>query len=101
MKAIISTGNKQYLVQEGDVVTIDIIDTSKKEVSFTPLMLVSDKETLIGTPELAGHSVKAEITEELVRDDKVLAIRYKAKKRVHKVRGHRQGHTQIKITSVK
>jgi ribosomal protein L21 len=29
-----------------------------------------------------------------------VAIRYKAKKRVRKVRGHRQRHTVIKITKI-
>ncbi|MEI9913512.1 MAG: hypothetical protein WDN66_00650 [Candidatus Saccharibacteria bacterium] len=31
---------------------------------------------------------------------KVVSIRYKAKKRVRKVRGHRQRHTIIKISKI-
>jgi ribosomal protein L21 len=44
--------------------------------------------------------VSADIVEQSVMDDKVVAIRYKAKKRVRKVRGHRQRHTVIKITKI-
>jgi ribosomal protein L21 len=36
----------------------------------------------------------------MVKAEKVTAIRYKAKKRVHKVRGHRQQHSVIKITKI-
>jgi len=49
---------------------------------------------------VAGAKVTAEVTETLVKGDKVTAIRYKAKKRVKKVRGHRQQFTTIKITKI-
>lgn len=100
MKAIISTGNKQYLVQAGDLLDIEVIESDKKSVTFEPLLVINDKEVLVGTPVVAGHSVTAEVVGE-TRGDKVLSIRYKSKKRVHKVHGHRQHFTQIKITAVK
>ena len=39
-------------------------------------------------------------TMEEFKDDKVTAIRYKAKKRVHKVKGHRQTLTRITIDKI-
>lgn len=100
MKAIISTGNKQYLVQAGDLLDIELIESDKKSISFDPLLVIADKEVLVGTPLVAGHSVTAEIIGE-TKGEKVTSIRYKSKKRVHKVHGHRQQYTQIKIISVK
>ncbi len=100
MKAIISTGNKQYLVQAGDLLDIELIESDKKSVSFDPLLVIGDKEVLVGTPVVAGHSVTAEIIGE-TKGDKVTSIRYKSKKRVHKVHGHRQQYTQINITADK
>ena len=101
MKAIISAGNKQHIVSEGDVLLVDLIAPSDKKLSFAPLLVITDKETLVGTPEVSGHTVTAEVVTPEVKADKVLAIRDKAKKRVHKVRGHRQKHTEIKIVSIK
>jgi len=97
-KAIISTGGKQYVVSEGDTIDIELI-SEDKTVSFEPLLVIDGNKVSVGTPSVAGAKVSAQVVAE-VRDDKVTAIRYKAKKRVHKVRGHRQKHTQIKITKI-
>ena len=100
MKAVITSGGKQYLVSKGDTVEVDLFSSDKKNVTFEPLLVTSEKETLVGTPVVAGHSVTAEIVGD-IKGEKVTAIRYKAKKRVNKVRGHRQQYTQIKITDIK
>ena len=97
-KAVIATGGKQYVVSKGDVIDIESIG-EKKTVSFVPLLVTDGKDTKVGTPEVGGASVKAKVVES-VRDDKVTAIRFKAKKRVHKRRGHRQNHSRVEITSI-
>lgn len=99
-KAVISTGSKQYLVSEGDSITIELLPQTGKTLEFSPLLVIDDANTKVGTPEVSGVRVKAEIVEQEVKADKVMAIRYKAKKRVRKVRGHRQLHTQIRIKSI-
>ena len=48
-----------------------------------------------------GVKVGAKVVDPEVKADKVRSIRYKAKKRVHTERGHRQKHTRIEITSIK
>jgi large subunit ribosomal protein L21 len=45
--------------------------------------------------------VKAKVVDDLVKGDKVIAIRYKSKKRVNKKHGHRQQYSRIEITSIK
>lgn len=100
MKAIISTGNKQYLVSKNDEIEIDLIPSDKKSLSFEPLLLIDGDSVLVGTPTVAGHSVAAELITE-TRGEKVLAIRYKAKKRVNKVKGFRPTYSKIKITAIK
>ena len=98
-KAVIATGGKQYIVSEGDLLDIELIQDEK--VTEFDVMLLIDGETIkIGTPLVKNVKVKAEIVNQNVKADKVMAIRYKAKKRVHKVRGHRQQHTQIKIVKI-
>jgi large subunit ribosomal protein L21 len=98
-KAIISTGNKQYLVSEGQVLEVESLHADKN-VSFEALLVIDGDKTTVGTPIVSGVSVTADVVAE-TRGDKVTAIRYKAKKRVKKIRGHRQHYTQIKITSIK
>lgn len=100
-KAVISTGNKQYLVSEGDTLEVESLKTTDKTVSLNPLLLIDDKDTKIGQPTIDGLTVTLEIVEAEVKADKVTAIRYKAKKRVKKVRGHRQIHTLVKVKSIK
>lgn len=99
-KAVIQTGSKQYLVAEGDTVTVEKIKDAKDKVSFEPLLVIDGDSTTVGTPSVAKASVTAEVVEADVQADKVTAIRYKAKKRVHKVRGHRQHQTVLKISKI-
>jgi large subunit ribosomal protein L21 len=98
-KAVIQSGNKQYVVTEGMELDVFHIE-DEKNISFEPLMVIDDTNVTVGTPTVAGAKVTAEVTETLVKGDKVTAIRYKAKKRVKKVRGHRQQFTTIKITKI-
>lgn len=98
-KAIISTGGHQYVVSEGDTLEVELIKTDKKSASFEPLLVIDGDKTTVGTPVVSGAKVTAEILGD-VRGEKVTAIRYKAKKRVKKVHGHRQHLTQIKITKI-
>lgn len=99
-KAVIQTGGKQYVVAEGETLNIELLNTNDKTVSFEPLMIIDGDTIQVGTPLVSKASVTAEIVEADKQADKVTAIRYKAKKRVHKVRGHRQHQTIIKITKI-
>lgn len=99
-KAVIETGGKQYLVSEGEVIEVERIKSDAKTLSFTPLLVIDGTKTSVGTPEVSGAKVQAEITEPELKADKVTAIRYKAKKRVRKVRGHRQLLTKLTIKKI-
>ncbi len=98
-KAVILSGGKQYLVTEGDVLDVDkILDT--KITSLKPLLVIDDNSVEVGKPSLDKMSVSINIEEPEILADKVIAIRYKAKKRVNKIRGHRQKLTRIKIVKI-
>ena len=98
-KAIIATGGKQYIVSEGETLRVELLDTEDKQVTFEPLLVIDGDDVKVGTPAVTGVKVTADIVEE-VKNDKVTSIRYKAKKRVHKLRGHRQRMTAIKIAKI-
>lgn len=99
-KAVIATGGKQYLVTEGETLEVELLDSGNKTVELIPLLVIDDEKVTVGAPEAGKSSVKIEVVEADIKADKVTSIRYKAKKRVHKVRGHRQRHALIKITSI-
>lgn len=98
-KAVIATGGKQYIVSEGDALNVELLDTDKKTVTFEALLVIDGDTVKVGTPSVGGVTVTADIVDQ-VRADKVTSIRYKAKKRVHKLHGHRQHLTSIKISKI-
>jgi len=99
-KAVIATGGKQYLVTEGETLEVELLHAEGKSVTFDPLLVIDGEDVKIGTPVVDKAKVTAEVVEEEVKSDKVTAIRFEAKKRVHKVHGHRQRHTVIKISKI-
>jgi large subunit ribosomal protein L21 len=99
-KAVIEAGSKQYLVHEGETLNVELLQSDSKAVSFTPLLIIDDEKILVGTPTLKDAKVSAEVVEQDIKTDKVVSIRYKAKKRVHKLHGHRQHATSLKIVKI-
>ena len=100
-KAVIATGGKQYLVAEGETVDVELIKDAKDKLSFEALLVIDGEKSTVGAPNVAGVKVAASVVEADVQQDKVTSIRYKAKKRVHTVRGHRQRLMTLKIDSIK
>lgn len=99
-KAVIQTGGKQYVVSEGETIKVELLHAAGSSVDFEPLLVIDGETTQIGTPTVAKAKVMAEVVEADVQADKVTSIRYKAKKRVHTVRGHRQHQTVLKIKKI-
>jgi large subunit ribosomal protein L21 len=101
--AVITTGGKQYVVAEGDTITIEKLPGDIKEggaITFDKVLLVDDgKDTKVGTPYLKDAKVTGTLTEE-GRAKKVTVIKYKAKSRYFKKRGHRQPYAKVKIDSL-
>jgi len=98
--AVIKTGGKQYKVAKGDVLYVEKLKTSNKEVVFDQvLLLVDEKNTKVGQPTVADASVSAEVLEE-GKGKKKMVFRYKSKTRYKKKKGHRQPFTKVKITKI-
>lgn len=99
-QAVIETGGKQYLVSKGQELEVELVG-DKKQLSFEPLLVFDDKDVSVGTPKVKDAKVTAKVVDPEVKGKKVIALRYKAKKRVHVKKGHRQRYTLIKITGIK
>jgi len=100
--AVIQTGGKQYLVSEGQELKIEklSVDADKKFVFDKVLMFSKDgKDVEVGKPFLKEKKVDAQVLEQ-GRAKKIRVVHYKAKTRQHKVYGHRQPFTKIKILKI-
>ena len=98
--AVIAACGKQYKVSEGDVIKVEKLGVADGEtVTFDKVLLVSDGETVIGNPTIAGASVTASVVCE-GKDKKVVVYKYKRKTGYHKKNGHRQAFTQVKIEKI-
>jgi len=101
--AIIKTGGKQYVVVAGDVVTIEKLPEEVKKgdtVTFSDVLVVDNgKDTTIGTPTISGASVTGTV-ETVGRAKKIDVVKFMAKSRYHKRRGHRQPYVKVKIDKI-
>jgi large subunit ribosomal protein L21 len=98
--AVIKTGGKQYIVKEGDVISVEKLVHETDAITFDQVLLLADDEkTTIGQPLVAGAKVSATVIAE-GKGDKKMVFRYKAKTRYKKKKGHRQPFTEVKINSI-
>jgi large subunit ribosomal protein L21 len=100
MFAVIETGNQQFIVSEGTVISVEKLDQESGSVVFNNVLLVSGNgNTEVGQPTLSSFQVKGNIVKHF-RDDKVIAFKYKAKTGKRLKQGHRQSKTLVKIESI-
>lgn len=101
MHAVIATGGKQYRVTEGEVLSVERLEAEVgRKIDFDHVLLVEDGEKiLVGTPDIKGAVVTAEVLE-FFRDDKVLVFRKKKRKQFRRTRGHRQDLLKVRIDAI-
>ena len=100
MYAIIKTGGKQYVVEEGKVISIEKLDVEEgAEVTFDEVLLVSGDDVKIGQPNVAGAKVTGKVLEQ-GKERKIRIFKYKAKSNYRRRQGHRQPFTKVKIDKI-
>jgi len=101
MYAVIETGGKQYRVEVGTELEVELLEVEPgQEITLERVLLVADgAEAAIGRPVVEGATVSATV----VRNDraaKVISFKYKPKARRRVKKGHRQEQTVLRITDV-
>jgi large subunit ribosomal protein L21 len=101
--AVIKTGGKQYVVGKGDTITIEKLPGELKKgdsVTFSEVLMTDDGATVnLGTPTVKGAVVTGTVAM-VGRAPKIDVMKYKAKSRYMKRRGHRQPFVKVKIDAV-
>jgi large subunit ribosomal protein L21 len=99
MLAIVKIAGQQFSVKAGDSLYVPhLAGKTGDAVEFSDVLLTNDgKETLSSG---INAIVKAEIVNDLVKGEKVIAFKMKRRKGFRKKHGHRTHYTQIKVTSI-
>ena len=101
MYAVIKTGGKQYRVIPGEKLKIEQIPADiGSEIVLDQVLMVADGETTkVGTPLVAGATVKATVVSH-GRGDKIKIFKMRRRKHYRKTQGHRQNFTEIRIETI-
>ena len=101
MYAIIESGGKQYRVEKGDVIDVELLEPQAgQKIEFkNVLFLHTPNATKIGAPYVTASSVQGELVQE-VKGPKVIAFKYKRRKPIRRKVGHRQRYSRVKITDI-
>ncbi len=101
MYAVIKTGGKQYKVAAGEKIKVEQLgaDVGQEVVIDQVLALGSGSELTVGTPLVAGATVKATVVGH-GRHDKVHIFKMRRRKHYQKRQGHRQAFTELEISAV-
>ena len=99
MYAVIRTGGKQYRVEEGQTLDVELVGEVGSSIELDPVMVV-DGDDVRATPDsLAGASVSADVVDQ-VKGDKINGFTYKNKTNQRRRWGHRQNYNTITITGI-
>ena len=102
MYAIVEYNGNQYKVEKDAVLTFAKINDAKEgdTITIDKVLLVSDGDKVsVGTPYVSGAKVTVEVGNTF-RERKILLLKYKAKKDYHRLHGHRDSFTDVKVKDI-
>ena len=101
MYAVIETGGKQYRVEVGTELEVELLEAGPGEsIAFDRVLLVADGAAAsIGRPVVANATVSAEVVRR-DRGEKLISFKYRPKARSRVKKGHRQELTVIRISDI-
>ena len=101
MYAVIETGGKQYRVEVGTQLEVELLDVEPgKTITLDRVLLVADgDESSIGQPVVSGAKVSAEVVSQ-IRGPKTISFKYRPKARSRVKKGHRQELTVLRISDI-
>jgi len=102
MYAVIETGGKQYRVEVGTELEVELLEAEPGDnITIDRVLLVADgDESTIGRPVVADAAVEAEVVRR-DRGEKLISFKYRPKARTRVKKGHRQELMVLRITDVK
>ena len=101
MYAIIKSGGKQYRVAAGEKLKVEKLaaDVGSEVLIDQVLAVGAGDDIKVGTPLVAGASVKAKVLAHGL-GDKATIFKMRRRKHYQKHQGHRQAYTELEITGI-
>jgi large subunit ribosomal protein L21 len=100
MYAIVKVAGCQYLVKEGDIVTVPHLESEPgTTVPLEVLFLRTDEKAVVGSPTVPGAQAEAEVVAH-IRAAKVTIYKFIRRENYRRKKGHRQQLTRVKITRI-
>ncbi|AMC93308.1 50S ribosomal protein L21 [Erysipelothrix larvae] len=101
MYAIIETGGKQVMVEQGQTIYVEKLDVAEGEtVVFDTVVAVKNRTLKVGTPYVKGATVTAKV-EKHGKGKKIKIFKYVSKKSsTRKSQGHRQPYTRLVVEAI-
>lgn len=98
MQAVIAAGGKQYLVEKDQTLELELMGEAKKH-ELDALLVIDGDKVQVGAPFVSGIKVTLEVLGE-TKGEKIKVLKFKAKKRIKRLTGHRQHYSSVKITKI-
>lgn len=100
MYALVEFKGKQYKVEKGALVKVDLIDAEVgSALDIDSVLLLSGESVSVGAPYIKGAKVSA-VVEAHEKDKKIIVFKYKPKKDYRRKQGHRQKYSLIRIGDI-
>ena len=101
MYAVITTGGKQYRVENGTVLQVEKLDAEPgATVEFGEVLLIGNGDDIkVGSPMLKGGKVTATV-EKHGKGEKKVIVKFRRRKHYLRQGTHRQPYTDVKITGI-
>jgi large subunit ribosomal protein L21 len=100
--AIFRALGKQFRAEKGKTLKLPLMVAEPgAKITFDEVLLSSDGTTITaGAPLVKGAKVTAEVVGH-GKDEKLYVFKFKRRKNYRRKTGHRQKHTEVRITDVK
>ncbi len=101
MFAVLKTGGKQYKVQAGDVLRVELLAANAGEkVQFNDILMLGGDTPVIGAPMITGAAVQAEVIDNIKADKVITFHKRRRKHSSQRTRGHRQKLTLLRVLEI-
>ena len=99
MYAIVKTGGKQYMVEQGNKISVEKLNVAEGDTVSLEVVALSENGAVKTGDAAANDKVTAKVLSH-GKGKKLIVFKYKPKKDYRKKKGHRQPYTQLEIESI-
>ena len=100
MLAVVKIAGQQFKVKAGDSLYVPHIEGNNGDTLEFSEVLLTESDGTISVGSAVKAIVKAEILSDLIKGDKVIAVKMKRRKGFRKKHGHRTHYTKIQVTEI-